>query len=156
MVAGAASKHRQAGPAGPLLLQCAPRPQCGGQGAVIEVIELAADWNALGEPRHLDPAASDAICEVVRGGLALDCRIQREDQLLARLQPADQALDVEVVRANAVERGQGSAEHVIATAKGPRAFERPQVSEVFDDTDRRLIPLRVATYRTRLDCIEIA
>ena len=56
----------------------------------------------------------------------------------------------------AVERRQRAAEHVIAAAKGAGALERPEIGEVFDDADRRRVPLRVAADRARFDRIEIA
>jgi hypothetical protein len=44
---------------------------------------------------------------------------------------------------------------VIAAAEGPRAFQGPEVGEIFDDADRSLVTLRVTAYRTGLNRIEI-
>src|SRR5437667_4627 len=38
----------------------APRLERGGQGAVVEIVELAADRDALSKARHRDPPAGDA------------------------------------------------------------------------------------------------
>src|SRR5262249_55821265 len=129
--------------------QRSSRLQCGGQSAVVEGVELAAHRHTLSQPRELDPVAGDALGDVVRGGLALDRGIERQDKLLAGLQPPDEAVDVEVLGADAVERGERAAEHVITAAERSGAFQCPEVGEVFDDADRRLVPLRVATDRTR-------
>src|SRR5262249_16620250 len=115
------------------------RLQCCGQSAVVEVVELAADRHTLSEPRDLDPVAGDALGDVVRGGWALDCGIERQDKLLAGLQPPDEAVDVEVLGADSVECGERAAEHVITAAKGSGAFQCPEVGKIFDHADRRLL-----------------
>src|SRR5258707_8297389 len=71
------------------------RPPClqrGGERAVVEVVELAADRHTLGEPRELDPAAGEALGEIMRGGLTLDRGVERQDELLAGPEAPDQAL----------------------------------------------------------------
>src|SRR3984893_1506006 len=133
-----------------------PRLQRRGQGAVVEVVELAADRHTLSEPRELDPAAGDALGEIMRGGLALDRGIERQDELLTGLEAPDQALDVEILGPHPVERRQGSAEHVVTASEGSGAFQCPEISKVFDDADRPIVALRVAADRAGQDGIEIA
>src|SRR6266853_288747 len=105
--------------------QGAPRLQRSGQGAVVEVVELAADRHTLSEPRHLDPMTGDALGDIMCGGLALDRGIERQDKLLAGLQPPDEAVDVEILGPHPVDRRQGSAEHVITAPESPGAFQCP-------------------------------
>src|ERR1700716_3869078 len=47
-------------------------PHGRGQRAFIEIIELAADRHAMGEPCHLDVCLLQEVGDVVRGGLAVD------------------------------------------------------------------------------------
>ena len=95
--------------------------------------------------------AGEAVCEVMRGCLTLDRRIQREDQFLVWSQPDKKPLDVEIVRADPVQRRQCSTQHMIASSKSAGSFERPEIGEVFDDANRCRIPLRVAADRAGFD-----
>ena len=104
----------------------------------------------------MTPRPGDAVGDVVRGGLAFDRRIQGQDQFLTRFQSGNQALDRQILGADAVERRQGSAEDVIAAAKSAGAFERPKIREIFDDADDALFTPGVAANRTGLDRVEIA
>src|SRR5690242_6715048 len=75
------------------------------QGALIEIIEFAADRNAMGQPCHFDLRAVQEISNVVRGALALDRRAQRENDLRdGRVARAlHQSFDRKIVRSDAVE-----------------------------------------------------
>src|ERR1700730_9255903 len=53
-----------------------PLPHRSRQRAFIEIIEFAPDRHAMGEPRHLDAGFLQQVGDVVRGGLAVDGRIQ--------------------------------------------------------------------------------
>src|SRR6188474_1857668 len=78
----------------------------GGERAVVEVVELAADRHAVCEPRHLRAGAGELIGDVVRGGLALHRGVHGEDDFrnAAAAHAAVERADVEVVRADSVER----------------------------------------------------
>src|SRR5664279_217901 len=54
-------------------------PHRGGQRAFVEIIEFAADRHAMGEPRHLDARLLQQVGDVMRGGLAVDGGVQRQD-----------------------------------------------------------------------------
>src|SRR5260370_33027361 len=92
----------------------------------------------------------------MRRSLTLDRRVQSEDQFLARSKAGKEPLYVEIVRADTIERRQGSAQHVITSAKSPGSFECPEIREIFDDADRRQVPLPIAADRARFDRIEVA
>ncbi len=64
--------------------------------------------------------------------------------------------DVELFRADPVERRQRAAEHVVPPAEGAGALQRPQIGEVFDDADRRRVARRIAADRAGIDGVEIA
>src|SRR5215813_3930601 len=59
-----------------------PRLEGGGQCAVIEIVELAADGHAVGEARDRDIEAGEAFGDVVRRRLAVDGGAGREDHFL--------------------------------------------------------------------------
>src|ERR1700745_3098181 len=54
-----------------------------GQSSVVEIVELAADWHALREACYLDVSPREALGEIMGGGLALDRRVERQDQFLS-------------------------------------------------------------------------
>src|SRR6266851_6126943 len=70
------------------ILQAAPglkrRPAADrrGQRAFIEIIELAADRHAVGEPRHLDLGAVQEVGDVMGGALAVHGGVERQNDLL--------------------------------------------------------------------------
>jgi hypothetical protein len=60
------------------------------------------------------------------------------------------------LRRDAVERRKRAAEHVIAPLEDARAFQRPQVGDVFDHTDPAGVAPWIAAHRARVGRIEIA
>ena len=68
------------------------------QRALVEIVELAADRHAVREPRHLHVGVVQQVGDVVRGGLAVDRGVEREDDLLHRriVRARDQRVDGEV------------------------------------------------------------
>ena len=96
--------------------------------ALVEIIELAADRHAVREPRHLHVGVVQQVGDVVRGGLAIDRGVEREDDLLHRriVRARDQRIDGQVLRADAVERRERAAEHVIARVDAPRRAPAPR------------------------------
>src|SRR5690348_6850456 len=112
------------------LRRSSQRPSClegGGQGAVVEVIEFAADRDALGEARDAGAGQGGAVSNVMRRRLALDRGVERQDQLGIRAEPGNQPGEVQLVRADPVERRQRAAEHMVAAAKGAGALQGPEV-----------------------------
>ncbi len=120
-----------------LTLQRAPRVERGGQGAVVEIVEFAADRHTLGEARQLDAGAGEhgRRCNARWSGLR-PSRSRPGSTPGRASTPGDQPVDRQILGADPVERRQGAAEHVIAAAKGAGAFERPEIGEILDDADR--------------------
>jgi hypothetical protein len=110
------------------------------------------------EPRHLHIRILQQVGDVVGGGLPVDRRVEREDHLGHRriVRARDQRIDGEVLRADAVERRQRAAEHVIARVDGMRALERPQVGDVGDHHDDRGLAARVGAHRARVLGVDVA
>ena len=110
-----------------------PAPDRRRQRAFIEIIELAADRHAMCKPRHGDVRVVQQVGDVVRRGLAVDRGVERQHDLLhlGIVRARDQRIDGQFRRADAVERRQRAAEHVIARvqhrrrAPAPRRRRRP-------------------------------
>ena len=98
-----------------------------------------------GEPGDPDAHRLDQPGEVGRGGLALEVGVGREDQLGdgAVGEPGHQLADPQVVRADALDRGDRAAEHVVAAAELPGALDRDDVLGLLDDADDRQVAARV-------------
>src|ERR1041384_1678574 len=92
----------------------------------------------------------------MRRGLPVDGRVEGQDQFGLRAEPRDEANYVEFVRADAVERREGAAQHMVAPAERAGALQGPQIGEVLDDADRVRIALGVAADRTGVGRIEVA
>ena len=83
----------------------------------------------------------------------MDGGVDGEDDLanLARGDARDEALDVQIVGADAVERRQRAAEHVVAGAECCGALQRPQVGDILDDDQCGRIAARVGADRAGID-----
>src|SRR6185437_9666172 len=57
---------------------------CGGERALVEIVEFAADRYAVREPRYFNVAVVQEVGDVVRGALAVDRGVERQDQFLHR------------------------------------------------------------------------
>src|SRR5438045_9481367 len=76
------------------------------QRAAVDELELAAERHAVRQARRAHAAFARDLAQVVRGGLALDRGVGREDQLLdlALAQPRPQLTEPKPARAQPVER----------------------------------------------------
>src|SRR6266481_3035770 len=97
-------------------LEQRPLPHRRRQRALVEIVKLAADRNAVGEPRHLDIRLLQEVGDVMRGGLAINRCIERQNDFghLLFMRALDQRINSEVLRADAIERRQRRAQDVIA------------------------------------------
>jgi hypothetical protein len=68
------------------------------QRTLVEIVELAADRHAVREPRHRHLGFRQKVGDVMRGGLAVDRGVEREDDLghLGHVGPRHQRVDREV------------------------------------------------------------
>ena len=124
------------------------RPSAGERPAerhLVGVLEVAADREPRGEAGDPHPERAEHPRQIARRRVPLEVRIGRDDHLLhlARLEPAQEPLDIELVGADAVDRAQGAAEHVVAPVELVRAFDRGDVLRLLDDADHRAVAPRV-------------
>src|SRR3984885_14481380 len=119
----------------------APALERTAQGDLVRVLQVAADRQPAGRPRHPDAHRLDEPGDKGRGRLALQVRVGRQDQLgdPAVRQPGHQLLDPQVVRADPVDRADRPAEHVVATAELADLLHRGDVLGLLDDADNGLI-----------------
>src|SRR5262249_6294995 len=77
-------------------------------GGLIRIFELATDRESGRDARDSYPEGLEGPRDVHRGGLAIDARARRDDDLLDRFagQPSDQLGEPDVVGADPFERGQ--------------------------------------------------
>ena len=115
-----------------------PLPDRRRERALVEIIELAADRHAMRQARHFHLGIVQQIGDVMRGGLAVDRGIEREDHFLHRriMRARHQRVDGEILRADAIERRQRAAEHVIARIHRIGALQRPEIGDVRDHHDQ--------------------
>ena len=131
--------------------------ECPTEGDFVRVLQIAADGQAAGEASDAD-AATQAIGEKVRGCLARHVRVGREHDFLypVSLDPAQQLVDAQMLRLDAVDRRQRAAEHVVQAAELVGAFERDQVGRMLDDADQRMVAARVEADRADLILGQVA
>src|SRR4029078_392040 len=87
------------------MLHRPPALDGGGQRAFVQVVERAAHRHALGNPADNQAVALQLLGEVMRGRLALDRGVEREQHLShGRYSPLDQLADVELLRSDPIQR----------------------------------------------------
>src|SRR5207244_2821755 len=99
---------------------------------------------AAREAGHAD-AAAEAIGEICGRSLAGHVRVGREHDLLdaVRVDAAQELVDPQVFRLDAVERGERAAEDVVEAAKLVRPLERDEVDRLLDDADEGVVAASV-------------
>src|SRR5262249_8265491 len=106
----------------------------------------AADGQAARDPGDPKADRPQQLGEVDRRGLALDARVRGEDDLLdaAAVEARQELAHLEVLRPDAVERGERAEEHVIAPAELAGALEGQEIVGLFHDTEGAALPRRIA------------
>ena len=115
-----------------------PRPQRLGERALVEIVELAAHGQAVGELGDPDREGLEPLGEVMGGGLALERRVHRQHHLVdaAGGDARDEPVDAEILGPHPLERRKPSAQHVEPAGEQPRAVERPEVGDFLDDAEQ--------------------
>src|SRR6478736_4865253 len=92
----------------------------GADGAVVEIVELAANRHTLGERGDGDAERCELAGDVVGGRLAVDCGVEGEDDLAGAFlgDAPDELGDAQRIGADLIEGGEDAAEHVVAAAEG--------------------------------------
>src|SRR5687767_15352840 len=115
----------------------------------VDELELAAERHAVGEPRRADAGLARELADVLRGRLALDGRIRRDDELadLAFREARREQVEPELLRSEAVERRQAPEQDEIAPPESRRVLERGLVDRRLDHAEARGIARGAAADR---------
>ena len=94
----------------------------------------------------------------MRGRLAFDSCVECKQHFFdaASVCPFNQLGDVQFVGTYAIEWRQMPAKHMIAAGHNGRAFECPQIADLFNDNNERGIAPRVLANAARADRIKIS
>src|SRR5438552_11327640 len=116
---------------------------------LVGILEVAADRDAACDPGDRADRVREPLGEVHRGGLALERRVRRDDNLLERHSPrlrlvgARQELaDAEAVGADPVDRRDRAVEDVVQALELAGPLEGEHVERLLDDTEPGLVPAR--------------
>src|SRR5215212_1718208 len=112
--------------------------------AAIDVFQLAAHGNAVCDAARADIAPRGELAQEMRGGLAFDCGIGGEDQLLdlAFLQQPFELAYPELLRTDAIERRKMAHQHEVESAVATRLLDGNDVCGRLDDAQQRFVALR--------------
>ena len=104
-----------------------PRSQRRHEGAIVQVVKLAANWYAVGQARDANATMGKGIGEIVGRRLPIHGRAQRQNDLChVRVGCAvNQATQAQIFRPGAVQRGEGAAKHMVLPFISAAAFQRP-------------------------------
>src|SRR5205085_6035411 len=114
------------------------------EGHLVGVFEVAADGEAAGDARDLHAERRDQPGQVHPCGFPLDVGIGGHDDLGNALSgnPGEQLRDPQVVGPDAVDRGDGAAEHVVAALELTGLLDGLDVPGFLDDADEgRVTPV---------------
>lgn len=120
-------------------------------------MQLSAEWHTVRDTGNTDAALGEAIKNVMRCGLPIDRKAERDNDLLdfGRARALNQVGNVQVVGTNAVDRRQSAAKYVIKAAKGATALQGPKIVYILDDADRRRITPRIGADAARVARVDI-
>ena len=128
-------------------VQLLPALQRAQQCHLIGVLQLAADGDAVGQPRHPHAQRAQQARQIHGRGLALGVRIGGHDDL--RHRPAGDAVqqlpDPDVVRPHVVEGRDDTMEHMVHTAVLPCPLHGHHIPRLCDHADGGMVPAVVVT-----------
>src|SRR5688572_21268862 len=95
-----------------------PSRQCVGERAAVDVLQFATDWHTVCDAARLYLARRRAVAQEVRGGLAFNRRIGRQDDFadLARIEQRLELARSDLLWPDTVERRQVPVKNEVAAA----------------------------------------
>src|SRR5690348_6646291 len=112
----------------------------------VAVLEIAAGGQSARQARHLDAERLKHLGEIERGRFSFDSRVGCDDDFANRAgvaEPHGQFFYLDVVGADAVERGDRAMKYVIDTVVTARALDRHQVGRPLDHTNQIVLARRI-------------
>src|SRR5262249_5705807 len=115
-------------------------------GHVVGVLEVAAERHAVGNAREAYTERAQPLGEVVGGRVALRVRIGREHDLLDAAAPHARLElgHAQLARADAVDRRERAAEHVVAAVEAAALLDRREIRGLLHHTHDRGVAALVA------------
>ena len=133
-----------------------------GHGDFVGVFDVAAGWDAGGDPGDLYGVAGlagvmEGCGQPVGGGFALECGAGGEDDFVdfAALDAGEQVCGAELVRADAVQRREGAVEDVVDALVAAGAFDGLDAGGLFDDADKALVADRAGAVDAGIDVRDV-
>src|SRR3954451_2001177 len=123
-----------------------PSCECASQGHLVGVLEITAYRQSTRQTGHAQVHVLQESAEIGRRGVALDVRVGREDHLGhgAVGEPGHQLADAQLLRSDALQRGDRPAQHVVAAPEFTGPLDRDHVLGLLHDADQRRVPSLVA------------
>src|SRR4051794_5236428 len=123
-----------------------PSCECASQGHLVGVLEITAYRQSTRQTGHAQVHVLQESAEIGGRGVALDVRVGRQDHLGhgAVGEPGHQLADAQLLRADAFQRGDRPAQHVVAPPELAGPFDRDHVLGLLDHADQRRVPSLVA------------
>jgi len=111
--------------------------QTPGERELVGEFEFAAEGDSPGDGGDAEGRVGEPFLDVVDGGVALDGGTEGEDEFLdaAVVDALQQVLDVELLRADAVERRDDAAEYVVGAVVLLGALDGDDIADVLDHAD---------------------
>jgi len=113
----------------------------------IYIFEFAAHRNAICQACDSYSKRLDKLCQVKGRSITFNCKVGGNEEFLypALLKAFDQWVDLEVFRSDAIQRREGTVQHMIAAFERTAALNGHECLRFLYNTDQALIPPRVAT-----------
>src|SRR5215470_12622696 len=126
-------------------IQQSPSLEGTAQGHLVGVLQVASHRQSARGPGHPQAHSLDQPSDKGRRGLAFEVGIGGDYQFCHRSvgEPRHQLLDPQLVRADAVDRADRAAEHVVTAAELADLLHRRHVLGLFHDADHRGVAPRV-------------
>src|SRR5438093_1750088 len=112
---------------------------------LVGVFQVAADGQPACDATHTDAHRPQQLQQVLRGRVALDFWIRRQNDLPNGTipDPCYQGRDLQIIGADALDRGQRAVEHVVEATVSACPLERKHVKRLLHDADQPAIAPRI-------------
>ena len=122
-------------------------------GDFVGVLDVAADGNPHGDSGHLHADPLELLREIDGRRFPFHCGIGGKDHLVyvPRIHTRDEIGDAELLRADPMQRRNGSVEDVEDSIEMFRLVDRGDVSGLFYNTDQALVSRRTGAIYARID-----
>ncbi len=129
-----------------------------GEGHVVGIFKLAAEGKPSGDPGDCNAERRNDPVQVHGGLFALQVSVGGEDHFdyLAALEPLKEFPEMDIVRADALGRGDGAVKDVIDALIGVGVLKGEDVLGLLDNADARVVALGVGTDRAWVGVGDIA